>query len=63
MDFRILGPLEVVADATDLQHEAVDLARKAVELEDRDHRAHCILGVAQLYARDYEAARVPIVMR
>jgi DNA-binding SARP family transcriptional activator/TolB-like protein len=40
-----------------MQHEAVDLARKAVELEDRDHRAHCILGVAQLYARDYEAAR------
>jgi tetratricopeptide (TPR) repeat protein len=40
-----------------MQHEAVDLARKAVQLEDRDHRAHCILGVAQLYARDYDAAR------
>jgi TolB-like protein len=40
-----------------MQPEAVELARKAVELEDRDHRAHCILGVAQLYARDYEAAR------
>jgi DNA-binding SARP family transcriptional activator len=40
-----------------LRKEALDLARKAVDLDDRDHRAHCILGVAQLYGGDYEAAR------
>jgi DNA-binding SARP family transcriptional activator/cytochrome c-type biogenesis protein CcmH/NrfG len=40
-----------------MQPEAVDLARKAVRLEDHDHRAHCILGVAELYARNYESAR------
>jgi TolB-like protein len=40
-----------------MQPEPVDLARKAVGLDDRDHRAHCILGVAQLYAGDYDAAR------
>lgn len=40
-----------------LRSEALDLARKAVELDDRDHRAHCILGVAQLYGHDYEGAR------
>jgi DNA-binding SARP family transcriptional activator len=40
-----------------LRSEARELARKAVELDDRDHRAHCILGVAQLYAHDYEGAR------
>jgi tetratricopeptide (TPR) repeat protein len=40
-----------------LHKEALDLARKAVELDDRDHRAHCILGVAQLYGHDYEGAR------
>ncbi len=40
-----------------LQKEAVDLARKAVELDDRDQRAHCVLGMAQLCGRDYEAAR------
>jgi tetratricopeptide (TPR) repeat protein len=40
-----------------LHQEALELARKAVELDDRDHRAHCILGVAQLYGRDYEGAR------
>ena len=39
------------------KQEVLDLARKAVELDDRDHRAHCILGMAQLYARDYGAAR------
>jgi DNA-binding SARP family transcriptional activator len=38
------------------KQEVLDLARKAVELDDRDHRAHCILGMAQLYARDYGAA-------
>jgi len=40
-----------------LQQQALDLARRAVELDDRDHRAHCILGVAQLYGGDYEVAR------
>ena len=40
-----------------LRQEALDLARRAVELDDRDHRAHCILGVAQLYGHDYAGAR------
>jgi DNA-binding SARP family transcriptional activator/Tfp pilus assembly protein PilF len=40
-----------------LRREALDLARRAVELDDHDHRAHCILGVTQLYARDYDGAR------
>jgi TolB-like protein len=40
-----------------LQREALDLARRAVEIDDRDHRAHCILGLAQLYGHDYETAR------
>jgi hypothetical protein len=40
-----------------LHREALDLARRAVELDDRDHRAHCILGLAQLYGHDYQGAR------
>ena len=40
-----------------MRPEPVDLARKAVALDERDHRAQCILGVAQLYAREYDAAR------
>jgi DNA-binding SARP family transcriptional activator len=40
-----------------LRQEALDLAQKAIELDDRDHRAHCVLGVAKLYGRDYEGAR------
>jgi Flp pilus assembly protein TadD len=40
-----------------LRQEALNFARRAVELDDRDHRAHCILGVARLYGRDYEGAR------
>ena len=40
-----------------LRREALDLAHKAVELDERDHRAHCVLGVARLYGRDYEGAR------
>jgi DNA-binding SARP family transcriptional activator len=40
-----------------LRQDGLALARKAVQLEDRDHRAHCILGVAHLYAGDYDAAR------
>ncbi len=40
-----------------LRKEALDFARRAVELDERDHRAHCILGLAQLYGRDYDGAR------
>jgi DNA-binding SARP family transcriptional activator/Tfp pilus assembly protein PilF len=40
-----------------LRREALDLAKKAIELDERDHRAHCVLGVARLYGRDYEGAR------
>jgi TolB-like protein len=40
-----------------LREEAVELARRAVELDGRDHRAHCLLGVAQLYGLNYEAAQ------
>jgi DNA-binding SARP family transcriptional activator len=39
------------------KREVLDLARKAVELDDCDHRAHCILGMARLYGHDYEGAR------
>ncbi len=39
------------------KEEVLEFARRAVQLDDRDHRAHCILGVTQLYARDYDAAR------
>ena len=38
------------------KREVLDLARKAVELDGRDHQAHCILGMAQLYGGDYDAA-------
>lgn len=37
--------------------EVLELARKAVALDEHDHRAHCILAATQVYARDYEAAR------
>jgi DNA-binding SARP family transcriptional activator/TolB-like protein/Tfp pilus assembly protein PilF len=40
-----------------VRKETLRLARTAVELDDRDHRARCILGIAHLYARDYAAAR------
>ena len=40
-----------------LRQEALNFARRAVELDNRDHRAHCILGVAQLYGHDYDGAR------
>jgi DNA-binding SARP family transcriptional activator/TolB-like protein len=40
-----------------LQEEALQLAQKAVELDDRDHRAHCMLGVAQLFGGDYNGAQ------
>jgi hypothetical protein len=41
----------------------LDLARRAVELDDHDHRAHCILGLTQLYARDYDGARRQLLRR
>jgi DNA-binding SARP family transcriptional activator/TolB-like protein len=44
-----------------ISSEALDLARKAVALDDGDHRAHCILGVAHLYGQDYAAARRQLV--
>jgi len=36
---------------------ALELAQKAVALDDHDHQAHCILGMTQLYKGDYEGAR------
>jgi DNA-binding SARP family transcriptional activator/TolB-like protein len=44
-----------------VRRKTLELARRAVELDDRDNRAHCILGVAQLYSRDYEAARRQLI--
>ncbi len=41
---------------TFLQEEALELAHKAVALDDRDHQAHCMLAMAQLYGGDYDAA-------
>lgn len=40
-----------------LRQEALQLAQKAVELDERDHRAHCMLALTRLYGRDYEGAR------
>ncbi|UYG08645.1 BTAD domain-containing putative transcriptional regulator [Halomonas sp. M4R1S46] len=39
-----------------LQQEALELGRKAVGLDEHDHRAHCMLGLAELYARHYDVA-------
>lgn len=39
------------------KQEVLELAHKAVTLDERDHRAHCILGAAQIYAGDFDAAR------
>jgi DNA-binding SARP family transcriptional activator len=39
------------------KREVLDLARKAVELDAHDHRAHCILGATEIYVGDYESAR------
>lgn len=39
-----------------LKKEALDLARKAVQLDDHDNKAHCMLGLAELYAGDYAGA-------
>jgi DNA-binding SARP family transcriptional activator len=44
-----------------LRREALDLARKAIELDDRDQRAHCVLGLAELYGRDYDGARARLL--
>ena len=41
---------------TFLQEEALELAHKAVVLDDRDHQAHCMLAMAQLYGGNYDAA-------
>ncbi|MDR5900923.1 BTAD domain-containing putative transcriptional regulator [Halomonas icarae] len=39
-----------------LRQEALDLARRAVALDEHDHRAHCMLGLAELYSQRYDAA-------
>jgi tetratricopeptide (TPR) repeat protein len=39
------------------RQEVLDLAQKAVELDERDHRAHIVLGMTQIYGGDYDAAR------
>ena len=39
-----------------LQEEALELAQRAVDLDDRDHRGHCMLGVAKILGGDYEGA-------
>ena len=43
------------------REEALRCARTAVELDNNDHRAHCMLGMAELYQGDYEAARLRLV--
>jgi DNA-binding SARP family transcriptional activator len=43
-----------------LQEEALELARRAVELDERDHRAHCMLGVARLFGGDYDGAELAV---
>ena len=40
-----------------LKKDALDMARKAVQLDDHDNRAHCMLGVAEIYAGDYGKAK------
>lgn len=37
--------------------ETLEMAQKAVLLDEHDHQAHCILGMTQLYQRDYAGAR------
>jgi len=37
--------------------DALELARKAVALDDHDHQAHCILGMTQIYFGDYDGAQ------
>ena len=40
-----------------VQKDALKLANKAVELDEQDHQAQCILGMTQLYQSDYEGAQ------
>ncbi|HEX5938899.1 MAG TPA: BTAD domain-containing putative transcriptional regulator, partial [Dehalococcoidia bacterium] len=40
-----------------LQEEALELAQRAVDLDDRDHRGHCMLGVAKIFGGDYDGAQ------
>jgi DNA-binding SARP family transcriptional activator/TolB-like protein len=40
-----------------LKKDALDMARKAVQLDDHDNRAHGMLGVAEIYAGDYGKAK------
>jgi TolB-like protein/Tfp pilus assembly protein PilF len=39
------------------RQEILELAHKAVTLDEHDHQAHCILGASRLYAGDYQTAR------
>jgi TolB-like protein len=39
-----------------LQQEALELGRRAVALDEHDHRAHCMLGLAELYGGHYTTA-------
>ena len=40
-----------------LKSDALEMARKAVELDEHDNRAHCMLGISQIYAGDYAKAK------
>jgi len=40
-----------------LKNDALMLAREAVRLDVHDNRAHCMLGIAQIYAGEYETAQ------
>ncbi len=37
--------------------EALDHARAALDLDENDHRAHCMLGLVEIYNKDYDMAR------
>ncbi|SHF47339.1 TolB amino-terminal domain-containing protein [Modicisalibacter ilicicola DSM 19980] len=39
-----------------LRQETLEFARQAVALDEHDHRAHCMLGLAELYSRRYDSA-------
>ncbi len=43
------------------REEGLRHARTAVELDNNDHRAHCMLGMAELFQGDYEAARLRLL--
>ena len=40
-----------------LKADALELAQKAVRLDEHDNRAHCMLGVAQIYSANYDEAK------